>query len=399
MPAMIGNYESYREIFRGRQFPLAWLNLDKLDENIRSIRDRSGDKSIRIASKSIRSSWVLDYILKSHVHCQGIMAFTASEAVYLSQKGFDNLLVAYPTISQEEIKAVIREVSSGKYICLMMDSVEHIDLIDKIAAEQKTNIPVSIDIDMSVDFPGLHFGVWRSPIRNTDSLASLLQKIKSKKHVRLDGLMGYEAQIAGVTDAVQGRWLMNQVIRFLKNRSIKSIAKNRRMAVDLIQSMGFSLKFVNGGGTGSLESTVLEPCVTEVTVGSGFFQSHLFDHYKNFSHQPAAGFACAINRIPKKHIYTCSGGGYIASGSVEKLKLPLPWLPAGSKLLPNEGAGEVQTPVKYQGNINLNIGDPIIFRHSKAGELCERFNSLLLIRDGKIVKEIPTYRGEGKCFL
>jgi len=399
MPKMICNYESYRELLRGRQFPLAWLHLDKLDENIRAIRERAGDKTIRIASKSIRSPWVLDYILKSHSQYQGIMAFPASEAVYLSQKGFDNLLVAYPAINQGEIKAVAREVSSGTYICLMVDSMDHIDLIDMVAAEQKMIIPVSIDIDMSVDFPGLHFGVWRSPIRNTDSLASLLQKIQSKKHVRLDGLMGYEAQIAGVSDAVEGKWLMNQVIRLLKKRSVKAIAAKRQKAVDLIESMGFSLKFVNGGGTGSLESTVLEPCVTEVTVGSGFFQSHLFDHYKNFRHKPAAGFACAINRIPKKHIYTCSGGGYIASGSVDKLKLPLPWLPAGSKLLPNEGAGEVQTPVEYQGNIKLNIGDPIIFRHSKAGELCERFNSLLLIRDGKIVKEIPTYRGEGKCFL
>jgi D-serine deaminase-like pyridoxal phosphate-dependent protein len=59
----------------------------------------------------------------------------------------------------------------------------------------------------------------------------------------------------------------------------------------------------------------------------------------------------------------------------------------------------VQTPVEYHSDVILNVGDPVIFRHSKAGELCERFNSLLLIRNGKIVNEVPTYRGEGKCFL
>ena len=38
-------------------------------------------------------------------------------------------------------------------------------------------------------------------------------------------------------------------------------------------------------------------------------------------------------------------------------------------------------------------------RHAKAGELCERFNSLLLVSGDEIVGELPTYRGEGQAFL
>ncbi|MBI3735552.1 amino acid deaminase/aldolase, partial [Candidatus Sumerlaeota bacterium] len=91
--------------------------------------------------------------------------------------------------------------------------------------------------------------------------------------------------------------------------------------------------------------------------------------------------------------------GYIASGAAGKDKLPYPYLPAGSELLPLEGAGEVQTPIAYRGPEKLEIGDPIFMRHSKAGELCERFKSLLLVSAGKIVDEVPTYRGEGECFV
>jgi D-serine deaminase-like pyridoxal phosphate-dependent protein len=223
--------------------------------------------------------------------------------------------------------------------------------------------------------------------------------MRNYEHISLEGLMGYEAQIAGVVDQAQNQWLMNQVIRLLKNISIPKIASRRKAAVDLITEMGFDLKFVNGGGTGSLESTRNEMTVTEVTVGSGFYNSHLFDNYQKFRHQPAAGFACAINRNPANDIYTCSGGGYVASGAAEPLKLPIPYLPEGASLMKNEGAGEVQTPVRYQGPQQLEIGDPIFFRHSKAGELCERFNELHLIRDGKIEQIVPTYRGEGLCFL
>jgi D-serine deaminase-like pyridoxal phosphate-dependent protein len=139
--------------------------------------------------------------------------------------------------------------------------------------------------------------------------------------------------------------------------------------------------------------------VTEITVGSGYFQSHLFDYYTQFRHEPAAGFAIEVVRNPQKNIFTCLGGGYVASGPPGKAKLPAPWLPEGCKYLENEGAGEVQTPIEYKGSEPLEIGSPVFFRHAKAGELCERFNELILVRSGQVVSSVPTYRGEGKCFL
>ena len=392
-------YRNYKEIFEGKKYPLAFVNLELLDENIKQITNRSNNLPIRIASKSVRCAYILEYILNADPQFQGIMSFSGAEAIFLSRKGFDDILVAYPVINPEEITEICKEIKTGKSINLMIDKLDHIHLLDKVGKQHDVTIPISIDIDMSVDFPGLHFGVWRSSIRKPVNLRSILEEIHRMEYVKLEGIMGYEAQIAGVTDKVKGKWLMNNVVRSLKKFSINKIAKKRKRSVDIIRKMGFELKIVNGGGTGSLESTIKEDVITEVTVGSGFFNSHLFDNYSKFRHQPAAGFACVINRHPSKNIFTCSGGGYVASGSAEPLKLPLPILPKGAKLLKNEGAGEVQTPFVYRGKENLRIGDPVFFRHSKAGELCERFNSLHLIRGNKIEKIVPTYRGEGECFL
>jgi len=130
-----------------------------------------------------------------------------------------------------------------------------------------------------------------------------------------------------------------------------------------------------------------------------FFSSALFDNYTVFKHLPSAGYAIEIVRMPKSGIYTCHGGGYVASGVISTDKQPVPYLPSGAKLTKNEGAGEVQTPIEYSGTETLSYGDPIFMRHSKAGELCERFNHLLLVSEGKIIDEVNTYRGEGKCFL
>ena len=80
-------------------------------------------------------------------------------------------------------------------------------------------------------------------------------------------------------------------------------------------------------------------------------------------------------------------------------QLPTPFLPQGLVLDKQEGAGEVQTPLSGARARDLRVGDRVWFRHAKAGELCERFDRLHLIEGERIVEQVPTYRGEGECFL
>jgi D-serine deaminase-like pyridoxal phosphate-dependent protein len=393
------SYETYKAAFQGRPLPFAFVDLDLLAVNIRSIVARAGGKPIRVASKSVRSLPVLRRILATHPAFRGVMCFSATEAVWLSEQGLDDLLVGYPCWQPAQVAAVCAEVRRGKMLVLMLDSVEHVQHLESLAAAQDVVLPVCLDLDLSTDFPGLHFGVWRSRVTTPEAALDVFQAIQRSPHLRLDGLMGYEAQIAGVGDRVAGQRARSALIRLLKRRSLGPIAARRAATVKLLAAHGAQLRFVNGGGTGSLETTRAEASVTEVTAGSGFFAPGLFDHYATFRHRPAAGFAVEIVRRPTADIYTCHGGGYIASGAPGPEKLPVPYLPRGARLLPLEGAGEVQTPIRYRGPVPLALGDPVFLRHAKAGELCEHFPSLLLVAQGQVVDEVPTYRGEGRCFL
>ena len=393
------DYTYYKSIFKDRRLPLAYVDLDLFDENVRNIIPRAGDKSIRVASKSVRCTNLLRRVLDSDSRYQGLMCFTVAEAVYLSQSGFDDLLVAYPTTQREQLKSACREVSGGKSLVLMVDSREHLASHQSAAAEIGVTLQVCMDVDMSSKFPGIHFGVLRSNITNEAQAAKLYEEILKCPNLKLVGLMGYEAQIAGLGDNYPGQAIKNSVVKMLKRKSITLLSARRKAAVNTLNSMGADLSLINGGGTGSLESTREEELVTEVTVGSGFYASGLFDNFETFNHLPSAGYAIEVVRQPVPGIYTCHGGGYTASGAVAADKLPKPYLPEGAKLTPNEGAGEVQTPKAYDGPETLQLGDPVLMRHSKAGELCERFNTLLLISDGKVVDEVLTYRGEGQCFL
>jgi D-serine deaminase-like pyridoxal phosphate-dependent protein len=379
--------------------PFAWLDLDRLEANAHAIVDRAGDKTIRIASKSLRSVEVLRMLLAMSPKFQGLLCYSGDEAVWLSQQGFDDLLIAYPVFQEAQIRAICKEVKGGKRIICMVDCEAHVKQLNAIGKSEGTVLPICIDLDLSIDFPGIHFGVYRSPINSVEKALALHAHIKQASNTKLMSLMGYEAQVAGLGDRIPGQKLKNIVIRMLKRRSIKLVAARRKAVVEALRNDGARLELINGGGIGSMEFTQAEAVVTEIAAGSGFYQSHLFDYYDNFRHFPAAGFAIEIVRQPQPCIWTCHGGGYIASGSIGQEKVPKPYLPKGATLHPNEGAGEVQTPIVYDGPEKLELGAPIFFRHSKAGELCERFNTLHMLKGGKNIGQAKTYRGEGKCFL
>jgi len=392
-------YSYYKKAFEGQEKPFAYVDLDFFDLNMRAILARAGGKKVRIASKSIRCVSLLKRILDYNPQYQGIMCFTAKEAVWLSQLGFDDLLVAYPTYHPAHIEAVGQEVKKGKKIYLMADKEEHLKQYNRIGEELDISIPICVDLDMSSSFPGLYFGVYRSSLTSILKLKKFLKKLNSFPFVNLKGLMGYEAQIAGLGNNFAGQTIKNTVIKMLQSSSVKEISARRTKAIKLVKEACGELDFVNGGGTGSMEITREEEGITEIAVGSGFYTPTLFDNYGTFKHNPATGYAIEIVRQPARNIYTCLGGGYVASGALGADKLPTPYLPKGCEFFANEMAGEVQTPLMYKGKEKLKIGDPVFLRHSKAGELCERFNNILLLKGGKVIDTTTTYRGEGKCFL
>src|SRR5579863_6354673 len=159
------DYDYYRDIFLGRPMPFAYLDLDLLDKNIRQIKSRTGGKQVRLASKSLRSVAVIRRILNADACFQGLMCFTAQEAAYMAQQGFDDLLIGYPCWHEEDIATVARATAAGAHITLMIDSVEHVEQVEKVAQTYDVRLPLCLDIDMSSNFPGLHFGVWRSSLR------------------------------------------------------------------------------------------------------------------------------------------------------------------------------------------------------------------------------------------
>jgi D-serine deaminase-like pyridoxal phosphate-dependent protein len=287
----------------------------------------------------------------------------------------------------------------------MVDDVTQLELIaaataDTGGAGAKRAVRVCIDVDASWRPLGgrVHIGVKRSPLHTPEQVAALAREIVARPSLQLVGLMAYEAQIAGLGDRPPGKPLLGLALRAVQRASARELAERRAAIVTAVEAIA-PLELVNGGGTGSIESTAAEPAVTEVAAGSGLYGPTLFDAYSRFTPLAAALFALPVVRRPGRGVATALGGGYPASGSGDRARLPRPVLPVGLKLDGREGAGEVQTPLLGAAAGRLRVGDRVWFRHAKAGELCERFDALHLIEGDRVVETVPTYRGEGQCFL
>jgi D-serine deaminase-like pyridoxal phosphate-dependent protein len=396
------SHQRYERIFEAVEAPFAFVDLDAMWANAEALLDRAGRKPVRVATKSIRCRALIEEILGRDARFAGLMTYTLPETLWLAESGHTDLLLAYPTADSSALRELaLRSAGDPERAPLVMvDCVEHLEAIEAVLGADAPPIRVCIDIDASWWALGgrIKVGPKRSPVHTVEQAVALAREIERRPQIELDALMAYEGQIAGVPDRPPGRRLRGAAIRFMQKRSAKELADRRAAIVAAIGEF-CELPIVNGGGTGSLETTGAEEAVTEVTAGSGFYAPTLFDHYDRFTPTPAAGFALPIVRKPTPEMATALGGGYIASGPGDPSSVPSPWLPEGLKLDPEEGAGEVQTPLLGPPAADLQVGDRVYMRHAKAGELCERFNVLHLVEGEEIVDVVPTYRGEGKTFL
>jgi D-serine deaminase-like pyridoxal phosphate-dependent protein len=379
--------------------PVAVLELTALRHNVADLRARAGGVPIRIASKSLRVRSVISEILEADGFA-GVLAYDLAEAYWLAtEAGLPDVLVGYPTANANAVAKLAADPAAAARVTLLVDSVDHLDFIARAVPPGAADIRVAIDLDASFSSRLIgHIGVRRSPVRTVAQAKRLAQAAVNRAGVTLVGVMSYEAQVAGVGDAMPGKRLRNRLITEMQRRSMAELTDRRGRVVDALRQIT-ELEFVNAGGTGSIEVTAADPSITDIAAGSGFFGGHLFDNYAYFKPAPALSFGLSVVRVPARGIVTCLGGGWVASGPPGPDRLPLPVFPAGLSYLPREAAGEVQTPLTGKAARQLSVGDRVWLRHTKSGELSEHVNSIFVVDDGRVVAELPTYRGEGKCFL
>ncbi|QIN29574.1 amino acid deaminase/aldolase [Brevibacterium luteolum] len=374
--------------------PFGVIDRDAFDANAAAMTERAAGLPIRVASKSLRTPAAIERALELPGFA-GVLTFSLPEALALHARGIRDIVVAYPSVDRAALAALAADPAAAAHITLMVDHPAQLDLIETAATAPEAVVRVCIDIDGSLRVAGLHIGARRSPLHEVSEVLGFVGDIAARDHVRLAGLMCYESQVAGVPNA--GANPRQAILRRLQARSIRELTERRTAIVTAVRGEA-ELEFVNGGGTGSLETSAAEGSLTEVAAGSGLFAPASFDRFAHFRHTPAAYFTAPVVRTPAPDWVTVAGGGWIASGAAGIDRLPAVAWPTGLAISATEGMGEVQTPLTGRGTRQLRIGDHVFFRHAKAGELAEHLDFFHIVADGQLIETWETYRGLGWNF-
>ena len=241
IPTPTEAYERYEQVFEGVQPPFAFVDLDAVWSNAADMLKRAAGKPIRIASKSVRSRPFMSRLLDLDRGFQGLLTFTLPETLWLWEQGERDLVLAYPTADTGALTRLARLTAEhpDEAPVVMVDSPEHLDMIESAAGSFVAPIRVAIDIDTSWWPLGgfVKVGPKRSPIRTGEQAAAFAREIERRERVKLVGLMAYEGQIAGVGDNVPGKSIKNLAIRQMQAASLKDVRERRAEVVSAVSEV------------------------------------------------------------------------------------------------------------------------------------------------------------------
>lgn len=387
-------YDNLKDAVKGKKFPLAICDIDAFNSNLKKVGDylRKAKKSLRLCTKSVRVPELIKRV-EEEDFVNGLFTYNSAETLFFAEKyQIKDILLGYPTTSSLDAEELCKAASiEGVQITAMVDSTHHLDLLEKASSKYNVNLDILIEVDVADVLFGTNVGVYRSPLRKPEEVVKIAKEIGSRKHLRYRGIMGYEAQNASIGDK-------SAFMRWVKKRSRKNVNQWRQNIVDSLIKEGFEPEVVNGGGSGCFQETASESTITEIGIGSLLFKSHIFDDITSLNEFiPSLFFVLQVVRKPRENLVTTFSGGYVSSGAVRAL--PIPIKPEELRTIKNEEFGEVQTPFKFNPKkTTLKLGDPVLCRFGKAGEPLEHFNEINIYSDGRIIDQFSTYRGMRKRF-
>ncbi|MCB0830384.1 MAG: alanine racemase, partial [Solirubrobacterales bacterium] len=185
-------HDELEEIFGEVEAPFAFVDLDAMWANADSMLERSGEKPVRVATKSLRCRPLIEKTLAYDQRFQGLMTFTLPETLWLAERGMENLLLAYPTTNLEALgELALRSVAlQGASPTLMVDCVEHLDIIESVLGSQASPVRLCIELDAALwAFGGrVKAGTLRSPVHSPEAAVALAEEIGRREKLELVGL-------------------------------------------------------------------------------------------------------------------------------------------------------------------------------------------------------------------
>jgi D-serine deaminase-like pyridoxal phosphate-dependent protein len=238
--------------------PALMLDLDVLEANIAHIAQTcrahgvawrphfKGHKTLEIARKQLAAGAI------------GITCAKLGEAEVLAAGGIRDILIANQIVGAVKITRLMNLPDAADVI-VAVDARENILELGEAARQRGKRLRVVIEVNTGMNRAGAEPG---------PPVVALAAAVAEHPHLRLAGVMGWEAQTAAIPDPAAKEKAVADAIGLLTG------------SADLCRQAGHDIQIVSCGGTGTFLYCIKQPGVTEVQVGGAVLNDeHYRGHY------------------------------------------------------------------------------------------------------------------------
>ncbi|HHW56994.1 MAG TPA: amino-acid racemase [Clostridia bacterium] len=356
--------------------PSFLVDLDKLESNIKEMAEmcKKNGKQLWPMVKTHKSTFIAE-IQQNH-GAKGFLVGTIDEAEKLVEKGFKEIMVAYPVASKENIERIIK-LAKNSHIILSFDGIEAATKVEEACEKVDTYFDYLIIIDS-----GLHrFGV--AP----EKAIELAEKLKKLTYLKLKGIATHPGHAYSKTNIEE--------IKKVAREEIESLTK----AATLLKKEGYPVEIVATGSTPTASFVVGDKIIDILRPGNYVFYDAI---------QVALGVTtlekCALTVLatvishPKEDLFIINVGSKglgLDKGAHGSSLIQSYGIVKGHPELIIESLSEEVGKVKVTGNTDIKVSGKIEIIPNHACSTANMTSYLIGHRNGIIEKVIPVDAREG----
>ena len=227
--------------------PCLVLDIDIFERNLALMRDMAlkAGKRLRPHAKTHKCSRAAKLQI-ARGGCAGVCAAKLSEAEALLDAGIQDVLITSPVVTPAKVERLVSGASRHAGLMCVVDSQENAAELAAAAGRKSITLDVLVDIDPDMGRTGVPF----------EAAARFARHVASLPGLRLRGIQCYAGHL--------------QHVASFEERSRLSLSQMGKAAAIFreLTSNGLRLDILTGTGTGTLETDLSIPELTDVQVGS-----------------------------------------------------------------------------------------------------------------------------------
>jgi D-serine deaminase-like pyridoxal phosphate-dependent protein len=312
--------------------PALLVDLDVLDANIARMAGLFNEHGVgwRPHTKAIKIPALAYKLLEAGAH--GVTVAKLSEAEIMAAAGIRDILITGPVVGERKAARLAMLSKSAEPIAVV-DSVEHVEMLDAAAQKYDATIRTVIEVDL---------GMKRCGVQPGAASVALAKEVHRRKGLKFVGVMAWEGHALRIQDQDEKRSTVEEAVTKLLDT-----ARDCRAA-------GLPVEIISCGGTGTYPFSAAVHGVTEIEAGGGIYGDLVYRNAFNIDHPMAMTvLATVISRPAPDRIVTDSGFKSLSTQNM----LPQPKDVAnvkGVRMSAEHGTIDLEAP-----NTDVKVGDKV----------------------------------------